>query len=101
MKKLTINAFGSDQEIVLNKHEYGNNRIAICAISTDDQELWGTLTVNIPEVELADDEIIVKDYSENATWVPQVIEQLPELFEPTGRRAESGFVSCPIYRYKG
>lgn len=100
MHKLTINAFGNDQEIVLNKHEYDNDRIAICAVCTDG-EPWGTLTVNIPEIPLADDEIIVKNYSENEAWVPQVLEALPEVFEPTGRRAQSGWVSCPIYRFKG
>ena len=98
--KLTINTFGSDQEIVLEKHNYGNDRIAITASCTDG-EPWGTLTVNMPEIHLDDDEIIVKDYSENSEWVPQVIKQLPELFEATGRQAKSGFVSCPIYRYKG
>lgn len=101
MTKLKINAFGNDQEIALTKQQYGNDRLAICAICTDDGSPWGTLTVNVPEIELADDEIIVKNYSENAAWVPQVLEQLPEVFEKTEREANLGYVSCPIYRYKG
>ena len=67
---------------------------AIC-----DNETWGVLTVNIPEVELEEDEIIVKTYSENKEWATQLIQKLPETFIPTGKTVKTGFVECPIYKY--
>ena len=98
--KTSINAFGSTVEIELVTQEYQNGRVAIQAIDLSDHCPWGTMTVNVPEVPLADDEIIVKTYSENEQWVPQVLENLKEHFEPTGRSVSSGHVTMPVYRFK-
>lgn len=98
--KTTINAFGNDVAIELVTQEYQNGRTAIQAIDLSDHCPWGTLTVNVPEVELEDDEIIVKTYSENEAWAPQVLENLKEHFEPTGKAVSSGHVTMPVYRFK-
>lgn len=44
---------------------YSNNRKAIRLIDGDSGEPIATATVNLPAVELAENEVVVKDYSEN------------------------------------
>lgn len=93
----TINFLGKPTQIELVEHRYfDNGRLAIQAIGYDGP--FGFLTVNLPEAELADDEICVKVWSENAAWVPQVLAQLKDKFVPTGRSVPTGFVSAPIYK---
>jgi uncharacterized protein (DUF2141 family) len=98
--RTTVNSFGSSVELSLKVLAYANGRIAIEALDFSDGEPYGMLTLNIPEIELEQDEIIVKTYSENAHWVPQVLENLRQHFENTGKIASSGFVKMPIYRFK-
>lgn len=52
------------------------------------------ITINIPEEELEDNEVIVKVYSENELIIPQV----RHLFEDTGKRARA--IMAPIWRVK-
>ena len=96
MREVTIN----DTPCVLNTNNYGNDRLAIEAICKDEGDRYGVLTVNIPEAPIADDEIFVKDWSENV-WVNQVLEQCPDLFEDTGRRQATGFTSAAVWKVKG
>lgn len=85
---------------VLTVNEYGNDRLAIQAMDKEEGDCYGTLTVNIPEADLADNEIFVKDWSENEPWVSQVLEQCPDIFEDTGRRQRTGFTSAAVWRIK-
>lgn len=80
--------------------QYGNGRMAIQVGDHDEQEQWGTLTVNVPHAEVGKDEIVVKTYSENAYWVPQVLEAMPDVFEDTGRRVSTGFTEVEIWKVK-
>ena len=57
---------------------------------------YGVLSLNMPEVPLAADEVIIKNYSENADWAPKVLEQLQDMLIPTGREVDG----LPIYRIK-
>jgi hypothetical protein len=97
--KCEVTAFGKVLRLNLEKSEYGNGRPAVVAME-DNGEKWGMLTVNIPDTPLEPNEIIVKDYSEGATWVPQVLEKLPEVFEDTGKKAFSGHVAASIWLVK-
>jgi hypothetical protein len=92
-----INAFGESHNISLRFDHYQNGRIAIRAMNHEGQ--FGMLTVNIPDVPIAENEFILKNYSENAGWAEECVAQFGQ-FENTGRFARSGFVTCPIYRIK-
>jgi len=52
--------------------KYANGRIAIMA--TDEGAPLCKCTVNIPETPIADDEVIIKDYSENEGVLQDMIE---------------------------
>jgi len=53
------------KSLTLEQHHYSNGRLAIRAIDCDTGEPIATLTVNVPEIELAEDEVLIKDYAEN------------------------------------
>lgn len=95
---MIINFLGKPVNLQLVDHKYTDNgRRAIQAVC-DDEEVFGMLTVNIPEAELAEDEICVKVWSENSYWVPQILSTLKDRFVPTGREVSTGFVSAPVYK---
>jgi hypothetical protein len=95
---ITIDFLGTPTNLTLVEHRYrDNDRLAIQAVC-DDGETFGMLTVNIPEAELAPDEVCIKVWSENNSWVPQLLAQLGDKFIPTGRSVRTGFVSAPVYR---
>lgn len=93
---ITINFLDKKISLTLTDHTYTNGRRAIQAVTDD--EVFGMITVNIPEAELADDEVCVKVWSENSYWVPQVLAAMKDKFIPTGREVRTGFVSAPIYK---
>lgn len=93
----TVKAFGKSLRLEIRPYKYDNDRIALIAFA--DGEQYGVITVNIPEADLADDEIIVKTYSENEHWVPQLVEQLPDVFQDTGKRIQSGHITVQVWRY--
>lgn len=64
MKVKSLMRFAPHQELTLVSGRYQNGRLAIKAVNGDGEPV-ATLTVNIPEVELAEGQIIVKDWSEN------------------------------------
>jgi hypothetical protein len=94
---MIVNFLGKPVKIQLVDHTYTDNgRRAIEAVC--DEGHFGMLTVNVPKAELADDEICVKVWSENAFWAPQVLSELRDKFVPTGREVRTGFVSAPVYK---
>lgn len=95
--KTKINYDGDAIELRLAKKRYQtNNRLAILAFWSSGA--FGVLTVNVEAEPLADDEVIVKTYAENADWAVQVVNNLPEVFTPTGRTAQVGQCGCPVYK---
>ena len=55
----------AEYDVVVIFERYQNNRIAIELVDKNDGEPICMATVNIPEAPLADNEIIIKNYSEN------------------------------------
>jgi hypothetical protein len=99
MNTVTINFLGETVTLRLVCHTYNHNgRIAIQAVDNQTDEPFGMVSVNIPDVCLESDEVCIKDWSENAMWVPQVLAELKDKFVPTGREVRSGFVSAPVYK---
>ena len=78
--------------------KYTNGNLALQLMTTEGA--YATLSTNIEGVKLLDkDCFIAKNYSENAGFLDQFVEQ--GLFEDTGEKVSSGFVTCPIYRFNG
>lgn len=74
---------------------YDNGRLAITYISAGGP--FAKLTVNIPEVDLADDEILVKTWSENKNISEVALKS--GLFTDTGRRIPCGFCEAQIWKF--
>ena len=68
---------------------------AIVAVD-DSEQVYGKLTINIPEVELKDYEILVKTWAENERLAAAVLKT--GLFEDTGLKVKTGFVEAQIWR---
>lgn len=88
---MTIQLFGEECSIV--KSRYSNNRIALQAYDSIGIPM-ATLTVNLPEEDIKNDEVAIKDYAENQ-GVLNVLKQQKVVGE-TIRYVNSGFVSIPI-----
>lgn len=73
---------------------YPNGRVAIRLL--DAEGPYATATVNVAKADLATDEVIVKDYAENAGML--FLLQEMGVVEPTGRRIPLGFVDAPVAR---
>jgi len=81
----------------LNKSYYEHGkRVALCLIDADDGEPVSTCTVNLPEEPLADDEVLIKDYSENEGMVEFLVKE--GVVERTNRDVRSGYVAIPVCR---
>lgn len=84
----------AEYDVVLRWKNYNNRRRALEIIDAEDGCPVMVATVNIPEVPLAENEVIIKNYSENEG----VLEFLQEngIVGPVKREVGTGFVSCPI-----
>lgn len=84
----------SEYDVILSWGKYGNGRRALEIIDSEDGCPVMVATVNIPEVPLAENEVIIKNYSENEG----VLEFLQEngIVGPVKRQVGTGFVSCPV-----
>ena len=91
--------YGGPIELELLKGRYANERIAIQLLSITHQEPFATLTVNVPEIDLEDDELLIKGYSENAEVSTAIMEQT-DLFVNTGRIINLGYVNVMVWKFK-
>jgi hypothetical protein len=87
--------YGSYQ-VILQKNSYSNGRLAIQLIDAEDGEPVAIATVNLPEHELAPDEVFIKDWSENDGMVEFLVEN--GIVEYTGRRVPTGYTSAAVCR---
>ena len=71
-------------------------RRALALYDVVDGEPVATVTVNLPEDSCDEDEIFVKDYSENTGMVTALLDA--KLVERPHRYVRSGFVSVPVCR---
>lgn len=77
---------------------YRNGRIAIEYAMIDPNEGHPepacTATINLPDEHLAQDEVIIKDYSENEGLYQCMLEA--GVIGPELRRVSSGFITAPV-----
>jgi hypothetical protein len=91
-----------DQRCVPEVAFYGNGRAAI-KYHARDGEPMGTLTVNLPDAELGEDEIAVKTWSENECLAEAVLGTASvkaTIFEDTGRRIPTDGHGCEAQVWK-
>jgi hypothetical protein len=96
--KATVNCFGETFNLSIKEGRYkDNNNVALQAYS-DDGSPFGTITVNT-DVYMGTHFVLVKTYSENAEWVPQLLSQLPNNFRNTGNKIPVGYTEAEIWEY--
>ena len=79
---------------------YGNYRKAIKLIDDIDGEMVAVATVNLPEHDIPDNCVFIKNYSENETMVKSMMEA--GIIKPFNLgHAESGYVKIPLYMLTG
>lgn len=81
MKKNNTIVQFKDWQCVLEFKSYSNKRIAIQLVDAEDGSPIATATVNLPDKELKEGEVFIKDWSENegmlrALCVAKVVEQV-------------------------
>lgn len=78
------------------RYEQGN-RLALRLVAEDTGELYATISINIPSIELADDEVVVKDYGENRGILTLLVRA--GILEPTPRVVQTGWELSRVCRY--
>jgi hypothetical protein len=95
----TLKTQHAEYNVHLEKGKYSNGRTAIELIDAEDGIPVMVATVNIPEVPLNEDEIIIKDYSENEGVLDFL--QQNGLVGEVLREVTTGFVKCQVVKYFG
>jgi hypothetical protein len=96
MATIKFKSFGSEQETFIQITKYMNNRLALMFICTD-YEPWGTMTVNIPDADITEEDEACID-TNNWPDAEEIISEY-KLGEPTGKYARSGYCTYPIYKF--
>ena len=76
--------------------KYENGRTAIVLFNPETHEQLATATVNLPETQLSDDHVFVKDWSENMGMLKLLLKE--GLVEDTGHRVPTGYVEAALCR---
>jgi hypothetical protein len=96
MIPMFCNATYINCEVYFQLHRYVVGAVAIAMVDAATGEPVAKVTVNIPGVELGDDEILVKDYAENEGMLDWLLES--GLVEHTGRAVSTGHVTVSVVR---
>lgn len=96
MAQKKIIRFRGKKLLYNDTHKYSNGRKAIELYEEATGEPYMMVTVNIPMVALAENEVIVKDYSENEGIYLALLNA--DILAPTGKSTPAGFTNCPIAR---
>lgn len=77
----------------IEERRYGNGRLALELVDSKGEPV-AVATVNVPGSPLADDEVFIKDYSENEGMLDSLV--AAGIVERTGKSVQSGFISIPV-----
>jgi len=94
MKVFKLTAHEQTYSVTVKLDKYANGRTAIQILDAIDGQPYATATVNIDHVLLADNEVLIKDYSENEGMLDFLIKNNIVSFTPNG--VQSGFVWLPV-----
>lgn len=81
-------------KLELEFNEYFNGRTAISLIDAVSKEPYMTATTNMPHIFIKDNEIIIKDYSENEGIHKALVEQ--DIVGPKLYPARSGYIQATV-----
>jgi hypothetical protein len=96
---MNVKFLGIDCTVIKDKYS-NNGRIALELVAAKDTqdmckgEPMCMASINLPEVALAPDEVIIKDYSENEGILKLLLRA--KVVKCTGRLAQTGFVTAPV-----
>ena len=94
MKVFKLTAHEQTYSVTVKLDKYANGRTAIQILDAIDGQTYATATVNIDHVLLADNEVLIKDYSENEGMLDFLIKN--NIVTPTPNGVQSGFVWLPV-----
>ena len=80
--------------VTVELRKYENGRTAVQINSAMDGHPYAVASVNMPNVLLADNEVLIKDYSENLGMLDFLIRN--NIVTPTPNGVQSGFVWLPV-----
>ena len=83
-------------ELRIETSTYANGRHAIKLYDEEDGMPYATASINMPAEDLEDDEVIIKDYSENAGILDSLVEA-GVVSEPI-RHIQAGFTFVPVVK---
>ena len=86
----------AEWECWVQVERYENERVALRLVDVTDRTPVARATVNRPDVSLGSDEVLIKDYSENA-GVLDALEQAG-IVRRTGRTVPSGYAMLIVAR---
>ena len=69
-------------------------RVALRLVEAETGEPYCTATVNMPEVPLAEGEVLIKNYSENEGVLAALV--AAGVVEDTGRRVDAGYAGAGV-----
>lgn len=94
--RVTVQYLEEPVELDLRLEKYlANSRTAVVAY--ENGELFGQMTINLVDYPAAANEICVKTADENSGWVPQLLTLLPQVFQDTGKRIQSGHAVYDVW----
>lgn len=76
------------------KRKYGNGRPAVQLMDAEDGSPVATATINLPDVKLQENEVIIKDYSENEGMYNALTSA--GIISEQKRAVASGFIIAPV-----
>jgi len=82
------------RNVTVALHKYENGRTAIQLNDATDGHPYAVASVNMPNVLLDDNEVLIKDYSENLGILDFLIKN--NIVTPTPNGVDSGFVWLPV-----
>lgn len=86
----------ADEPLTMVVAQYPNGRDAILIVGDETGERWANLTVNIPDASLGENEVIIKNWSENEFIAKAAFST--GVFSDTGRTIATGHVKAPIWK---
>lgn len=81
------------EELTIKIGTYNNGRKAIQLLTKEGMP-YAVATINIPDADLKEDEVIIKNYSENQGILEMLIEN--DIVVNTYREIKTGMVSVPV-----
>jgi len=94
MKVFKLTAHEQTYSVTVKLSKYANGRTSIQILDAIDGQPYATASVNIDHVLLADNEVLIKDYSENEGMLDFLIKN--NIVTPTPNGVQSGFVWLPV-----